>query len=89
MPHGAPVGHGNCWETGLIDVVFHDFPHTTTTNLRRAGVDALTAMKITGHKTMAVFIRYNTIDESDLAMAQHRMDTYMDTRAMIPQEESL
>ena len=43
--------------------VFHDFRHTATTNLRRAGVDALTAMKITGHKTMAVFKRYNTIDE--------------------------
>jgi hypothetical protein len=25
------------------------------TNMRRAGVDPLTAMKITGHKTMAVF----------------------------------
>jgi hypothetical protein len=28
---------------------------------------------------MAVFRRYNTIDEDDLAMAQRRMDTYMDT----------
>jgi integrase len=66
-------------ETGITNSVFHDFRHTATTNLRRAGVDALTAMKITGHKTMAVFRRYNTIDEDDLAMAQGRMDTYMDT----------
>ena len=63
----------------MAKVEFHDLRHTTTTNLRRAGVDALTAMKITGHKTMAVFKRYNTIDEQDLQAAQRRMDTYMDT----------
>jgi integrase len=66
-------------KTGITDAVFHELRHTATTNLRRAGVDALTAMKITGHKTMAVFKRYNTIDEQDLKVAQVRMDTYMDT----------
>jgi integrase len=68
-----------CQAAGISDFVFHDLRHTATTNLRRAGVDALTAMKITGHKTMAVFKRYNTIDEPDLNAAQRRMDTYMDT----------
>ena len=66
-------------ETGITNTVFHDFRHTATTNLRRAGVDTLTTMKITGHKTMVVFTRYNTIDEHDLKAAQRRMDTYMDT----------
>jgi hypothetical protein len=28
---------------------------------------------------MAVFKRYNTIDEQDLKVAQRRMDTYTDT----------
>jgi integrase len=72
-------------QTGITNTVFHDYRHTATANLRRAGVDALTAMKITGHTTMAVFKRYNTIDEQDLKAAQRRMDTYMDTMAeMIP-----
>jgi integrase len=66
-------------QTGITNTVFHDYRHTATTNLRRAGVDALTAMRITGHKTMAVFKRYNTIDEQDLQAAQRRLDTYMDT----------
>jgi integrase len=66
-------------QTGITNTVFHDYRHTATTNLRRAGVDALTAMRITGHKTMAVFKRYNTIGEQDLKAAQRRMDTYMDT----------
>jgi integrase len=59
-------------ETGITNTVFHDFRHTATTNLRRAGVDTLTTMKIIGHKTMAVFTRYNTIDEHDLKAAQRR-----------------
>ncbi len=71
-----------CQEAGLTNVVFHDLRHTPTRNLRRAGIDALTALKITGHKTMAVFERYNTIDEDDLAAAQRQMDTYMDTKAL-------
>jgi integrase len=49
-------------ETGITNTVFHDFRYPATTNLRRAGVDALTAMKITGLKTMPVFKRYNTLD---------------------------
>jgi integrase len=93
--HGKPIKSIReifgrvCRETGLSDVVFHDLRHTATTNLRRAGVDALTAMKITGHKTMAVFKRYNTIDEGDLTMAQRRMDTYMDTSHEMLREKSL
>jgi integrase len=69
-----------CRDAGLTEAVFHDLRYTATTNLRRAGVDALTAMRITGHKTMAVFKRYNTIDGGDLAAAQRQMDTYMDTK---------
>jgi integrase len=73
----------------LTDLVFHDTRHTATTNLRRAGVDALTAMKITDHKTMAVFKRYNTIDEDDLTAAQRQLDTYMDTKTLSPQEKPM
>jgi integrase len=69
--------------------VFHDHRHTATTTLRRAGVDTLTAMKIAGHKTMAVFKRYNTIDEDDLTVAQRPVDTYMDTRTVRLQEKAL
>ena len=51
--------------------MFHDHRRTATTTLRRANVDALTAVKITGHKTMAVFTRYNTIDEDNLTIGVH------------------
>jgi integrase len=71
-----------CRQLGLKNVRFHDLRHMAVTNLRRAGVDALTAMKITGHKTMAAFRRYHTIDDHDLAEAQRQMDTYLDTTAL-------
>ena len=73
-----------CRDAGRTNVVFHDQRHTATTTLRRAVVATLTAMKITGHKTMAACERYNTIDEDDLTVAQRQMDTYMDTRTVRP-----
>jgi integrase len=79
----------SCQRAGLRDFRFHDLRHTAVTNLRRSGIDVLTAMKITGHKTMAAFKRYHTIDEDDLAAAQRRMDTYLDTTRERRQEQYL
>jgi hypothetical protein len=76
-------------DAGFTNVVFHDQCRTATTTLRRAGVDALTAMKSTGHKTMAVFKRYHTIDEGELTRAQQPVETYMDTITVRPQEKSV
>ena len=67
-----------CREAGLTDFHFHNLRHTAVTNMCRAGVDPLTVMKITGHKTMAVFQRYNSFDEDDLRQAvaqQHQFIT--------------
>jgi integrase len=66
-------------KASVANATFHDLRHTFTTNARRAGIDHLTIMKITGHKTMSVFKRDNTVDEADLRQAMSQMDTYMDT----------
>jgi hypothetical protein len=42
-------------------------PRLTIGNLRRAGNDIPTIMKISGHKTLSMFQRYNLVDESDVA----------------------
>ncbi len=55
-----------CKSAGIEDFWFHDFRHTCTTNWRRKGVDYLTIMKATGHKTLSMFQRYNTVNEDDL-----------------------
>jgi len=44
----------------------HDFRRTAARNLRRAGVDEGTIMKLCGWDTRAMFDRYNIIDERDL-----------------------
>jgi site-specific recombinase XerD len=61
---------------------FHDLRHTFVTNARRSGIDYFHIMAITGHKAMAVFRRYNTMDEdeADLQQAMSQIGTYMDTR---------
>lgn len=56
---------------------FHDFRHTAVTNMRRAGIDHLTIMRITGHKTLEVFKRYNSFLEGDLKEAASRFNTYL------------
>jgi integrase len=68
-----------CQRAGISGVVFHDLRHTFVTNMRRAGVDYFRIMAITGHRTMAVFKRYHTIDHQDLHQAIGQLDTYMDT----------
>jgi len=45
--------------------------------MRRAGLDHLTIMRISGHKTMACFTRYNSFREPDLQAAAHQFNTYL------------
>jgi integrase len=71
-----------CRKARIDNVVFHDLRHTFVTNMRRAGVDYFRIMAVTGHKTMTVFKRYNTIDEADLRQAKSQMDTDMVTNAL-------
>src|ERR671913_454710 len=59
-------------EAGIIDFRFHDLRHCASTNLRRAGVDTATAMRIVGHKSEKMWKRYNAIDEKDLTQAASR-----------------
>jgi len=51
---------------GIANLRLHDLRHTASTNLRRAGVDATTAMKIVGYKSERMHRRYNTVEPEDL-----------------------
>jgi hypothetical protein len=42
-------------------------------------VDTLTSMAISGHRSIEVFKRYNTIAPQDLTKAIQQLGTYMDT----------
>jgi integrase len=69
-----------CDRAGINGLLFHDLRRSGARNLSRAGVPERTIMAITGHKTRAMFDRYNIVSESDLADAADKMKTFRETK---------
>jgi hypothetical protein len=45
--------------------------------MRKAGVDQTVIMKLTGHKTLSMFNRYNTVDQDDALEAMRKLDVLL------------
>jgi integrase len=65
----------------LLGKIPHDFRRTAVRNLVRAGVSEKVAMELTGHKTRAVFERYNIVSERDLSEAVTRLAALREKQA--------
>jgi integrase len=65
------------------DFRFHDLRHCAATNMRRAGVDTATAMRIVGHKSEKMWKRYNAVEERDLVNAASKLNTYLQTNTVL------
>ena len=58
-----------CRSAGVPGHLVHDFRRTAVRNLERAGVPRSAAMKLTGHRTEAVYRRYAITDSAMLQEA--------------------
>ena len=64
-----------CRRAGCPGRVPHDFRRTAVRNLERAGVPRKVAMAIVGHRTEAMYRRYDIVTESDLHAAAVKLNT--------------
>jgi len=55
-----------CKKARIEDFTFHDLRHTAINNWRMRGHDYFRIMAASGHKTMSVFKRYNTVSKDEL-----------------------
>jgi integrase len=68
-----------CRQAGILDFRFHDLRHCAVTNLRKAGVSDSVIMSISGHKTHAVFRKYDRVDREDRLAALEKAKAMNDT----------
>ena len=70
-----------CQAAGVPTRFLHDCRRTAARNLIRANVPERVAMLLTGHKSRAIFDRYNIINEQELLDAGDQLVEYLAQQA--------
>jgi integrase len=65
-----------CGKAGFAGMIFHDLRRSAVRNLIRSGVPQNVAMRVSGHKSISMFRRYDVCSEDDLAAAMQSVEKY-------------
>jgi len=63
-----------CAKARVYPYRLHDLRHTFNTNMLKAGVSQAVIMKLTGHKTNKMFLRYSHLDREQGEDAMKKLD---------------
>jgi integrase len=88
ITHSYRTMQAVCEDAKIENFVFHDLRHCAVTNLADAGVDIETIMKIVGHSTVDMFLRYRKVKPEKLDAAMDTLNTYL-TRQRLGIRKSL
>jgi integrase len=87
---GEPVGDfEKSWKTacaaaGLAGTLYHDMRRSAVKNLIDAGVPRAIAMKVSGHRSEAVFERYNIKLDEQVRAAMEQTEAYREKESAAP-----
>jgi integrase len=73
-----------CEAAGFPNLLLHDLRRSAARNLRRAGVDESTIMRIGGWKTASMFRRYAITDDADVIDGLDKLDSYVARQLQAP-----